>query len=771
MRKITFFILLCISIAWVNAQYPQALPITHSSFFATGAMGANPVLEKGEYPSGNTTATIMADQWNLSNNSAARAGSSPNVENSNLSYSNYIDNNTGKAINLLASNATRRSIYSLTSGSIYANTDFYLGALINVSAITATGYILSLDGAHTNNVVRAAVFVRVDDDGYNIGLSTVNNTTNVFNWSAKLNLNETYFIVIKVNPKTTANYTFYVNPTIGNTEAQSTPLSNDAVASGGITQIRGINVQQATGINAKIAGLRFSDNWADVVKAQASTAPKLNAPVVGTASSVTASGFTANWTATANANGYDVQVFQGVSLVKTVNFSGQATNSGAITSLNAVTPYTYKVVAKGDGVSYSDSDPSAASAEITTAVYTENFTSATVGSDLEGYDTWAMSTNTGWQSGTSPVIGATPLVYPGYLGSNIGKVALISKNNTTRASVKPTSLAPLADGSAVYASLLVKIDGASASGLREFFALNQTMAEFTRARVSAEHFPDDNTVQFAVGKASAKSSPSKSFSAADTHLLVFKYDKIVGSNNDKISLYINPDLSLSESEQANAIIDYEDASQTDWGNNIAHLLIRQTGLDAKIGGIRVANTWGQVIPASALPALSTPIVGAASAVGATTFTANWTAVANASGYKVFVYQGTSVISVTTVAGQATESLAVANLVPNTEYTYKVLALGDAYVTYSDSQLSAASSQVATSVTTSFVAPKATNLYVVGKSISASEAGTFEVYNLQGASVYRTMNVSVAHTALPTGLYLLQFTNNSGQRTSQKIRID
>lgn len=93
---------------------------------------------------------------------------------------------------------------------------------------------------------------------------------------------------------------------------------------------------------------------------------KLTTPTVGTASSITSSGFTANWTAVDNASSYDVQVYQGASLIQTTNFSGQATNTGSITGLSAGTTYTYKVVAKGDGESHSDSDPSNASAELTT---------------------------------------------------------------------------------------------------------------------------------------------------------------------------------------------------------------------------------------------------------------------------------------------------------------------------------------------------------------------------------------------------------------------
>jgi hypothetical protein len=358
----------------VQAQYPQSLPMTHTTFFAAEAMGADPVLEKDAYTSGATAEAIKANQWNLSQNSAARAGSSPVVEANTLSYSNYIDNNAGKAIVLSSANATRRSVYSLTSGNQYQYTDanpveFYLGVLVNVSSVTSTNYVVSWDGSHTNNVVRGAVFVKADADGYNIGLSSVNNTTNVPAWSSKLNLNQTYFIVLKVKPKSDAltSYTFYVNPTIGSTEAESTPLSTSTVASGGLTQIRGINVQQATGINAKIAGLRFSGKWTDVVAAAGSVpvSTALPAPVVGAATNVAGKSFTANWTPVENATGYTVMVYTGTTFVDSTVVSGQATASVAVANLIPELTYTYKVRAKGNGSTYTNSVLSTASSAFT----------------------------------------------------------------------------------------------------------------------------------------------------------------------------------------------------------------------------------------------------------------------------------------------------------------------------------------------------------------------------------------------------------------------
>jgi hypothetical protein len=185
----------------------------------------------------------------------------------------------------------------------------------------------------------------------------------------------------------------------------------------------------------------------------------------------------------------------------------------------------------------------------------------------------------------------------------------------------------------------------------------------------------------------------------------------------------------------------------------------------------VGKTWNDVIPAPAAPLLDTPVVGTASDIGSVTFTANWTAVANATGYKVYVFEGANLISIYKVSGQATTSVLVTGLAPEKTYTYKVLALGDGYVNYSDSYLSGASAAVETSITSGTEITPDFKLTVSGKSIVASEAGTFELYNLQGARVYQLKNADVAETALPAGLYILRFTHSNSKQTIQKILIN
>ena len=84
-----------------------------------------------------------------------------------------------------------------------------------------------------------------------------------------------------------------------------------------------------------------------------------------------------------------------------------------------------------------------------------------------------------------------------------------------------------------------------------------------------------------------------------------------------------------------------------------------------------------------------PIVGSATSINSKGFTANWTPVINATGYTVKIYWGTTCIDSVNVSGQISSSAVCTNLVPNTTFSYKVIARGDV-LNYLDSPLSASS---------------------------------------------------------------------------------
>ena len=175
-------------------------------------------------------------------------------------------------------------------------------------------------------------------------------------------------------------------------------------------------------------------------------------------------------------------------------------------------------------------------------------------------------------------------------------------------------------------------------------------------------------------------------------LIVLKYD----FDNLTASLFINPTIGSTTEPAANASDSEKGTAKT----SLEYLMFKHNGKSVAnftVGGIRVSTTWAEAVAkksSTVLPKLDAPVVGAASAIGAEGFTANWTAVADATGYKVNVYAGTDEIAEKTVVGQATTSAAFTTMPVATEMTYKVIALGDG-VNKDNSDASAASAAFST----------------------------------------------------------------------------
>jgi len=385
MKKLTIIFALCSCFLLAKATYPQTLPIDYSSFFTATAMGTDGLtLEKGVYADATQTASapLMANQWSRSGKltSGEGGGVSPGIENSTLAFSTYIDNNTGKAILLdpniqpstVTSSSFRSTIYSLTSLSTDYFGTFYLGALVNLSTVTSTTGIdfMTLDGNYAGNSQRGRVFVKAGSTSgfYQMGVG-FSGATDVSAWSGDIALGSTNLIVLKFTTAATNGTeiaSLYLNPVPGVSETATSGLNNTVSGTAGMKSIKGIVIRQRPGMGGKVAGLRFSNNWEDVVKSSATAAPALTIPVTGTATDITNTGFTATWTPSANATGYDVKVYQGTTLVSTTYASGQGTAAIAISGLTSGSSYTYKVIAKGNGTTTSDSALSDASALFTT---------------------------------------------------------------------------------------------------------------------------------------------------------------------------------------------------------------------------------------------------------------------------------------------------------------------------------------------------------------------------------------------------------------------
>ncbi|MDD2798599.1 MAG: T9SS type A sorting domain-containing protein [Bacteroidales bacterium] len=180
----------------------------------------------------------------------------------------------------------------------------------------------------------------------------------------------------------------------------------------------------------------------------------------------------------------------------------------------------------------------------------------------------------------------------------------------------------------------------------------------------------------------------------------------------------------------------------------------------------------QIITRTTNPALlDRPVAAAASAITESGFTANWTAIANASSYVVKVYAAGTLVGTYPVSGGSTESYVISDLSAVTEYTYKVQAIGDGDVTFSDSFLSIASAPVTTDMATNLNELKNKVVMVVsGNMITADQQGDIKIYDVQGAQVFEANGVTKVNTHLSNGMYIVRLTNVNGIQSVKKVSI-
>lgn len=254
-------------------------------------------------------------------------------------------------------------------------------------------------------------------------------------------------------------------------------------------------------------------------------------------------------------------------------------------------------------------------ASLSSQVFIENFETATVNGNLEGYNGWYVSLKSGDNYGVSPKIDEYPLFYTNYPGSNIGHVAVLDSaigaaSSTQRISTKKIVFAPgdtlkaSAAGIKFYSAFLVNINPVSYRSFRDFFNYEgSATSSMTRGRIFAKNNTDGSEVAFAVTK---NSSSSADFDAASTtmlgltlstgvnHLLVLKYEVVADASNDILTLYVNPDPTKTEAEQTNKLTAPD--TQTDYGTTAwLGINLRQRGVGAQIGGIRVGRSWDEVV--------------------------------------------------------------------------------------------------------------------------------------------------------------------------------
>ena len=196
-------------------------------------------------------------------------------------------------------------------------------------------------------------------------------SADIVNGLPDFNYGTTYLVVMKYNFTTQIAY-LYVNPPIASA-SEPTEIAKDDGSFNTVTPTPARTAMQYVmysnkGSNKSFflsSGIRVSQDWASAVAAL--PLPKVSTPAAGSVSGIGAESFTANWTPTSDANGYNILVFNGTTQFKSTTISGKTTSSAVITGLVSNTAYTFKVQATGDGSTTANSDPSAATASFTTS--------------------------------------------------------------------------------------------------------------------------------------------------------------------------------------------------------------------------------------------------------------------------------------------------------------------------------------------------------------------------------------------------------------------
>ena len=271
----------CVS---VFGDYSQVLPLNYEDFFRADAIAEDGEhLERDAYASttqGSSGEALKANMWSRSGKAADQGGDNPAVAASTLEYGNYIDNLKGKEIILAnlplvgEATQTRASIYSLKSNYDYSGAPYYMAALIQINEATGKGDILAFDGNYTANAQRARLYANKQGSGYKLGLGWNGDPET---WTAELAFGSTHLVVMKIVPcgdvsgEQTETGALWIDPDLSKSEAENTVFAEVSYTNSSslFKSVRGITIRQRSKIGGKIAGLRFGANWADVVKAEA----------------------------------------------------------------------------------------------------------------------------------------------------------------------------------------------------------------------------------------------------------------------------------------------------------------------------------------------------------------------------------------------------------------------------------------------------------------------------------------------------------------------
>ena len=202
-------------------------------------------------------------------------------------------------------------------------------------------------------------------------------------------------------------------------------------------------------------------------------------------------------------------------------------------------------------------------------------------------------TNHGWtliRNGTPIQVNSGSLNYSGYNSSGIGNSAALV--DTGGQEILHTF--PVQSSDSVYFAHIIQVNGASTDGGVYLYAGGQNTTIFSK-RLSVHVKKDINDyLHFGIGKQNGINYINSGNTEGSTNLIIMKYKFNPGTNNDSISIWINPQLTGGETEPDRTVFFGTDAT------SISEIVLSQLigsnhPPSAIIDGICISSSWQNIV--------------------------------------------------------------------------------------------------------------------------------------------------------------------------------
>lgn len=226
---------------------------------------------------------------------------------------------------------------------------------------------------------------------------------------------------------------------------------------------------------------------------------------------------------------------------------------------------------------------------------TENFdystgqlTSGGGGANVSG-DVWISFSGTGFYI---PVISGS-LTYSSYSASGIGNMVQLVAATTSAEDARTNFTAQSGDGTKVYASFLVNVQSAPASGSSSYFASLYSSNGY-KGRVFVQTL--GSGIEFGLeGSGNSPVFTGVELALNQTHLIVVSYEFLAGA--DSVKLWVNP---IPGSPEPTPDLTFEVVTDFTTCDAFALRQASSGGVaqnpDAEFDGLMVSNSWSDVVP-------------------------------------------------------------------------------------------------------------------------------------------------------------------------------